>query len=216
MCSRFTQTEVGPLLDRLLGPQETAPPARYNIAPSQEAVAIRGLPERGLVSGRMRFGWPHPGRSSGLLLNARAETASEKFREALTLRRAVVPADGFYEWSGSAAQRRPWLIRRRDRQPFALAALWSAGPGDSPSFVLLTIPPNEVVAPIHHRMPLVLPLEACRRWLDPVVRDANLQEWSRPPAPMDWEVVPVSRRVNRTDRDDPSLWIPDPEAPTLC
>lgn len=210
MCSRFTQTEIGPLLHRLLGPEATVPPPRYNIAPSQEAATIGPGP----VLVRMRFGWPRRGHPGGRILNARAETVRERFRDALATRRAIVPADGFYEWSGPAGQRRPWLVRRRDRQPFPLAALWALpDPGAVPSFVLLTTQPNDVVARIHDRMPLVLPLEACPRWLD--LADPDLPRGSLPPPSEEWEVVPVSRRVNRTDLDDPSLWVPDPETPTL-
>lgn len=216
MCSRFTQTEIGPLLHRLLGPGIAAPPPRYNIAPGQEAAVIRSLPGSGPAPHRMRFGWPRRNGPPGLLLNVRAETAAAKFREALATRRAVIPADGFYEWTGSPGNRRPWLVRRKDRQPFPLAAFWNVPrPGAPPAFVVLTIPPNDVVAAIHDRMPLVLSPEGCSSWLDPATRDPGMESRIRPPAPGDWEAVPVSRRVNRTDVDDPSLWVPDPDTPTL-
>jgi len=216
MCSRFTQTEIGPLLHRLLGPGIAELPARYNIGPGQEALAVRSLPGNGPAPARMRFGWPRRNGTPGLLLNVRAETAAAKFREALRTRRAVLPADGFYEWTGFPGDRRPWLVRRRDRQPFPLAAFWTVQePGDLPSFVILTIPPNEVVAAIHDRMPLVLSPEDCPLWLDPAAGDPGIDQRLRPPAPGDWEAVPVSRRVNRPDVDDPSLWVPDPDTPTL-
>lgn len=218
MCSRFTQTVIGPLLEELVRGTMGSPLAEDNILPSEEAVAVRHRSGEAPEVLRMRFGWPAaPGRR-GLLLNARAETVRRlpTFREAFRLRRAIVPADGFYEWSGPKGDRRSWLIRRRDRRPFPIAALWDVRtPGAPPAFVLITTIPNEVVGAIHDRMPLILPEGMAPLWLDPAMPDPPLEAWARPPRSGDWEALPVSLRGSRTDLGLPSLWDPDPENPSL-
>ena len=219
MCSRFTQIDIGPLLADLLGLLAEPHAPRWNVAPSQEVAAVRA----GADSGRQRVGlrwgllppWADDPSLASRLINARSETAAEKpaFRDALRRRRCLVPADGFYEWSGPPRDRRPWLLRRRDQAPFALAGLWVrwAPPGQPPreTFTLLTTTPNDVVARLHDRMPVVLPREAFDAWLDPALRDPDaLARWWSPAPAVDWEAVPVGTRVNRTDVEGPECIAP--------
>lgn len=219
MCSRFIQVDLGSVLADLLGLLVESPPPRWNVAPSQEVPAVRAdaAGQRHLV--RLRWGllphWADDPSLASRLINARSETAADKpaFRDALRRRRCVVPVDGFYEWSGPPRDRRPWLLRRRDRAPFALAGLWEhwAPPGQEPrdTFTILTTTPNDVVARLHDRMPVVLPREAFGPWLDPGLQDpADLARWWAPAPAADWEAVPVDTRVNRTDVEGPECIAP--------
>jgi putative SOS response-associated peptidase YedK len=218
MCSRFTQVGVGPLLADLLGLPDPGRPARYNVAPTQEVAAVRveaGDRRLALLRWGLLPRWADDPSLASRLINARSETAADKpaFRDALRRRRCVVPADGFFEWSGPPRDRRPWLIRRRDQAPFALAGLWErwAPPGQAPreTFTILTTVPNEVVARLHDRMPVVLPPGAFDPWLDPALEDpAALSRWWTPAPAADWEAVAVGSRVNRTDAEGPDCIAP--------
>jgi putative SOS response-associated peptidase YedK len=127
------------------------------------------------------------------------------FREAFQRRRCLVPADGFFEWRKEGKARQPLLIRRKDRAPFAFAGLWERwkNPADGTvvrSCTIITCPANELVAPIHDRMPVILAPEHHARWLDPAAADARgLLE----PCPAAWlESFPVNPRVNNPKHDD--------------
>jgi putative SOS response-associated peptidase YedK len=111
------------------------------------------------------------------LINARAETVAEKpaFRTALRRRRCLVVADGFYEWQRSGRAKDPYFIRMRDDRPFAFAGLWESWEGPDHSVLetctILTTEPNELVRPIHDRMPVILPPEVYACWLDTSIQD---------------------------------------------
>ena len=191
MCGRFTQRfswrEVHALLSLLPPPQNRKP--RYNAAPGQRVAVVR--PEGdGRRLALLRWGlvpsWAPDVRMSYRLINARAESVRTKpaFRSAYKTRRCLVPADGFYEWKRGKGRkdRQPWLIGFNDGAVFAIAGLWerwtvrdgTALPGElaelSPGDVLetvtvLTTTANDVVAPLHDRMPVILPAVDCDRWL---------------------------------------------------
>jgi putative SOS response-associated peptidase YedK len=108
------------------------------------------------------------------LINARCETVHtlRAFREAYSRRRCLVPADGFFEWQKQGKLRQPFLIRRKDQAPFAFAGLWErwrqpgADDAVARSCTIITCPPNDLVAPLHDRMPVILAPDAHARWLD--------------------------------------------------
>jgi putative SOS response-associated peptidase YedK len=132
------------------------------------------------------------------------------FRDSFRRRRCLVPADGFYEWKKlDAKSRQPYLIRRQDRLPFAFAGLWSSwrGPeGALPlrTFTILTTEPNDLMRPLHDRMPVILDRRDFAAWLDPANRDAAMLQLLLAPAPIaGWEVIPVSRAVNSPAHDKP-------------
>ena len=134
------------------------------------------------------------------------------FRGAFRKRRALVPADGFYEWrkrEGSKLKQ-PLLIRRRDGQPFAFAGLWEhwRGPeGEVQTCTIVTTAANAVLAPIHDRMPVILDPACYDRWLDP--GQAKAEEELLRPCPEDWlEAFPVSTRVNNVRNDAAGLIAP--------
>ncbi|MEQ9225657.1 MAG: SOS response-associated peptidase [Parvibaculum sp.] len=228
MCGRFTITTAPEAMRDLFGYDEQPNfPPRYNIAPTQPVpiVLFEGGRRRFLL---VRWGlvpsWAKEMPQS-LLINARAETIAEKpsFRGAFRHHRALMPADGFYEWKtiGKGAKQ-PFLIRRRDGKPFAMAALWDtwmpSGGSELDSCAIVTTEANETLAPIHHRMPVILDEKDWPRWLDPAATEKELKALLRP-APGDLlEAIPVSTRINRVANDDASLQTrevvdPTPEKP---
>lgn len=223
MCGRFTLSSPAEVLAEefeLAEAPRLAP--RYNVAPSQEVAFVRReRPGAARTLARARWGFvpassETPWRRAPLV-NARSETAARApaFREAFLRRRCLVPADGFYEWRPEPGSRskQPWLVRRRDARPFALAGLWEppAGGRGAETLVLLTTEPNALVAAIHDRMPVILARGAYAAWLDPACRDtARLSPLLRP-CPEDWlEAFPVGRAVNDPACDGPECVAPEP------
>ena len=215
MCGRFTQTftwDQADLLLNLAGPPLNLQP-RYNVAPSQDVAVVRADREGRRLS-MLRWGlvpgWARDPRLGHKLINARSETAREKpsFRAAFAFRRCLVPTDGFYEWKREGRAKQPWLIGMRDREPFAFAGLWerwSAPGGGSETletFTILTTAANEIVAPIHYRMPVILAPEAFGSWL----AGADVALGPCPPETM--TAWPVSTFVNRPANDDPRCIAP--------
>jgi putative SOS response-associated peptidase YedK len=156
--------------------------------------------------------WARDAATGNRLINARAETVSEKpaFRRAYRERRCLVPADGFYEWRREGAVKRPFYIRMRDGAPFAFAGIWERWEGIRGESVetcaILTTEPNDLMAPIHDRMPLILPPEEYGRWLDPSVRATeSLAPLLRPFPSGPLEAYPVGRTVNNPQTEGPSL-----------
>ncbi|HYE62899.1 MAG TPA: SOS response-associated peptidase [Phycisphaerales bacterium] len=185
---------------------------RYNIAPSQPVLVVRNTKDgTGRELAGMRWGlvpsWAKD-ESIGLkTINCRSETALEKpmFRSLYERRRCLVPADGFYEWKAVPGRRtkQPMLIQVREAgQPktFAMAALWDRWrpPEGEPidSVTILTTAANEQVAPVHDRMPVILPASAWDDWLA-----------ARQPAPsaVELSLTPVSTLVSNVRNDGPDL-----------
>ena len=199
---------------------ELAP--RWNAAPGQEVATIAQTLE-GRRQLRMRRwglvpGWTRDRRIGSRLINARAETAAVRpaFREALRLRRCVVPADGFYEWAASgpgSGPRQPYYIALPDRAPFAIAGLFERWRDEDGAWLetcaLLTVAANDRVRGLHDRMPAILAQRDLEAWLDPMLRDARrVAKLLVPFAGAELELVPVSRRVNRPEHDDPACIAP--------
>jgi putative SOS response-associated peptidase YedK len=220
MCGRFVQYSDPEIyasryaLDRVC---EAAP--RYNLAPTQPVLAVRvgGDDCRELVPLRWGLipGWSKGPDSRYSMINARAESVAEKpaYRNAFRQHRCLIPAEGFYEWRTTPSGKQPYLIRRRDGQPFAMAGLWERWQrGDEAAIESCTIvvtDANAVIRPIHDRMPAVLSPEGFTAWLDPDNRDtAALAALLRPAPASDWTLFPVSRRVNSPRNDDAELLAP--------
>ncbi len=197
---------------------------RWNAAPGQDLPVVR-LDDRvkgARVLEPMRWGlvpsWSGDAGDAGRPINARAETVAGKpsFKEPLRRSRALVPADGFYEWKAGDRGREPYGIRLKSRRTFAFAALWDSWkpPGGPPlrTFAILTTPPNALVGGIHDRMPLILTPEGEDLWMDPDVKDpARLATLFGPRDAEEMEAFRVSPRVNTPANDDPSVLDP-PEA----
>jgi putative SOS response-associated peptidase YedK len=179
------------------------------------------------VLDRVRWGlvpsWAKDLSVGDRLINARSEGLAGKpaYRRAFERRRCLMPADGFYEWRAlpGRKQKQPYFIARADREPMAFAGLYEVwrdrSVPDSPwvrSCVIVTTAANEKLAPIHDRMPVVLPESAWSEWLDPDNRDTDALARLLVPAPSDeFLCYPVSTLVNKPDNQGPELLDPVPE-----
>ncbi len=221
MCGRFALTTNAAELARLFGATRVAEAApRYNIPPAQPVLAVRqpaGGQGRELVT--LRWGlipaWATDPAVGNRLANARAESAADKpsFRDAFRRRRCLVPADGFFEWRRRGGSREPFFVRRRDGRPLAMAGLWECwhAPDGAPveTCTVLTTDANEVVRPLHDRMPALLAPGDVAAWLDPALQDpATVHRLLRPYPAGELVAVPVSRRVNDPRHDDPQVLEP--------
>jgi putative SOS response-associated peptidase YedK len=219
MCGRFflsrSSADVARAFDLAATPA-LAP--RWNVAPTQP-IAVVHETDRGRVVDAMRWGFvpafatdPRAGHHP---INARAETiaTSPLFRGAFARRRGIVPADGFYEWQHRGKSSRPFAVLRTDGALLAMAAIFEvheAGGGALKSAAIVTTDATATLAPIHHRMPVLLEPDDFALWLDPGERDTDrLCALLCPSAPEAVRVHPVDRRVNDVRCDDPSL--PEPE-----
>ena len=216
MCGRFTQTQDLKVLIERFG--FTAPDVelspRYNIAPGQIAAVVTADAEGGRALELLRWGlvpfWAKDEKIGYKLINARGETLHEKpsFRNALQKRRCLVLADGFYEWQKVPGGKQPHYFRLAGGEPFAFAGLWEQwdkGESDEPlrTFTIVTTTPNELVGPVHDRMPAILSADAEDAWLDPALEADAARALIRsfPAAEMDsW---PVSKAVNSPRTDTP-------------
>ena len=177
MCGRFTLTLLPDLIAEEFGLDDVPIlEARYNIAPTQPVAVVRRLRSGGTRQlDLLRWGVtlpPAPGaRKSGPLINARSESIATRpvFRDAFRRRRCLIPADGFYEWSAGGTGRQAFHVARRDGNPFAFAGLWEPerGAGTPASCVILTTEPNDLLRPIHDRMPVIVERADYDRWLAP-------------------------------------------------
>ena len=179
----------------------------YNLAPTDEAAVVVERGERRAIRA-YRWGlipsWAKDERIASKLFNARAETlaTSGAFREPFRRRRCIVPADAFYEWQRSGGARQPFLIRRVDGRPLALAGLWSGWHHPVTeqvirTFTIITTEANRTLAAVHDRMPVVLEPKDWKRWLDTSEPDVEELNGLLVPAPDDeLELYPVRPLVN--------------------
>ncbi|MBD2100164.1 SOS response-associated peptidase [Leptolyngbya sp. FACHB-261] len=215
MCGRFSQTRSAAIVAEAFQLAEVPPlDPRYNIAPTQPVAVIRCTaeqPQRQLQ--QLRWGlipsWAKDASIGSKLINARAETVAEKpsFRSAFSQRRCLVLADGFYEWQRLERGKQPFYIRVGEGEPFAFAGLWERwrGPdGEVESCTLLTTEPNELMRPIHDRMPVILQPQDYDLWLDPSVREpAQVQPLLHPYPAEAMTAYTVSKQVNSPANDSP-------------
>lgn len=221
MCGRYTLTNADPaVLKARFGidviPADFDERPQFNIAPTDPVLAIRTSEGGRREAGRLRWGllpgsWAQD--SSRALINARAETIAEQpaYRESFEKRRCLIPADGFYEWrEGELGKEAVW-ISREDREAFAFAGIWAAlrkGGEGMHSCAIVTCAPNEVVRPIHDRMPVILEPDAESRWISPDGDHAALVDLLRPISPDVLDVREVSDAVNDVRQDGPHLLAP--------
>ena len=183
--------------------------ASFNVCPGQGVVAaIEHAGERRL--GWLIWGLEPRSRQGPTLINARAETIRNRpaFRDAFRYRRCLIAADGFYEWKREAGGKTPWLIHPRSGKPLTFAGIWEPGPReDKPRHccAIVTCAPNELMAPIHDRMPAILEGKARDRWLDASCVDDELASLLGPLPEGILEAFPVSTRVNSPRNDSPDL-----------
>ena len=217
MCGRYKiVTDAQALYDAFQVEAELggAALARYNAAPATEQLVI--LEEDGQRVARWHH-WgliPHWAKDKAIgykTINARGESVATRpaFRAAFRSRRCLVPATGFYEWKTLPGGKQPYLIRLKSGGLFALAGLWESwnGPeGELRSFSLITTAPNELMARIHDRMPVILPRAHYARWLSPAVQTpAQVQPMIASYPAAELQAVPVSRALNNARNQGAAL-----------
>ncbi|MCC7446715.1 MAG: SOS response-associated peptidase [Anaerolineae bacterium] len=221
MCGRYTITaDPTQLAERFNAalPSELIQP-RFNVAPTQSLPVLLNEGEREIQL--LRWGliprWAKEPSNDYSMINARAETLEEKntYRDAFRKRRCLVLADSFYEWQKTpdVKTKVPMRIMLKSGQPFAFAGLWETWKDHETgelirSFTIVTTTPNDLVEPIHNRMPAILLPELENEWIND---DTGPDVWRDllKPYPADlMTAYPVSRRVNSPANDDPSLLQP--------
>ena len=220
MCGRFTQqrptAELAELFEAEPLIEEAGP--RFNVAPSQGVVAVVRPPEDRRLLTTFRWGlipaWAEDARVGYKMINARAETVftSPAYRASIRKRRCLIPAYVFYEWRRPPeGPKQPYAIHRVDGAPLALAGIWSAWKEPESgewlrSCSIVTTTPNELMATIHDRMPVILPPSAWDTWLDPGLEDIAELRGLLVPCPAEGlEAYPVSTLVNSTRNEGASL-----------
>ena len=187
---------------------------RYNIAPTQSVPTIRQHPKEPVRElSLMRWGlipsWAKDTSGAARMINARSETAHAlpAFREAMKLRRCLVPADGFYEWQRRGSAKQPFCFEVGDGGLFAFAGLWDRWKDPSGQWVkscsILTTIPNSLTSAIHDRMPVILQPDSYDLWLDPGMTNTQvITELLKPYNARLMRCCPVSSRVNHVENDD--------------
>jgi putative SOS response-associated peptidase YedK len=216
MCGRFTLSQTAERVAEVFQVSAVPPlEPRYNISPTQAAPVVfrtTNSPERQFTY--MHWGlipsWADDPKMGARLINARAETVTEKpsFRAAFKRRRCLVVADGFYEWQTINRKKQPFYIQMGDRRPFGFAGLWehwqSADGSEIESCTILTTEPNDMLRPIHNRMPVILNPTEYDLWLD--LDCSNTKQLQPLLCPFPSEAMtcyPVSPVVNSPKNDSP-------------
>jgi putative SOS response-associated peptidase YedK len=222
MCARYVRETPAAELAELFGVMSLpALDSSWNTAPTQNVLAIRAAPEGGQREGvLLRWGlipsWAKDPSIGSQMFNARGETAREKpsFRSAFKKRRCLLPADGFYEWKKGPPPRQPFYFHMKDGKAFAFAGLferWESQDGTAiESCTMLTTTPNELVAAVHDRMPVIVSPNQYSAWLDPSDADMDSLQALVAPFPADrMDGHPVSRAVGNVRKNEPGLMSPE-------
>jgi len=221
MCGRFTLTIDPATLQETFGeyifPASFAP--RFNIAPTQPVLAIPndGKHQADFFIWGLIPSWAKDPVIGNRLINARAETLAEKpsFRGGFKYKRCLILADGFYEWKAQPGTKTkvPHFIHKKDRKPFAFAGLWDNWNSPDGSAVksctIITTEPNELMAGLHNRMPVILQPADYEQWLDPSPRTPDsLVPYLKPFPAGEMSAYPVSTLVNSPANERPELVVP--------
>lgn len=214
MCGRYAQGRAIPeLLSRytalgaeLISSEQSLAPC-LNIAPSMRPAVVFKEAGKTLL-GALQWGFvPQWAKSLDTLkskpINARSETAdtSGMFRDSFRSRRCLVPATAFYEWQGSKPPKQPWRIHPTDQDVASFAGLWSrwrvAGGVELCTFAILTTEANDVVRPVHDRMPCILHADEEAEWLDAATKPERCKALLRPYPASDTDTQRVSTAINK-------------------
>ncbi|BBH19660.1 putative SOS response-associated peptidase YoqW [Paenibacillus baekrokdamisoli] len=215
MCGRYTITvSLEELMLRYWIGETTVPfhKPKYNVAPGQMIMAIISDGEKNKL-GELKWGlvpsWADDPKISNKMLNARSETVWDKpaFKQLIRRKRCIIPADGFYEWRKDEVGKQPMRITLRDRSLFSMAGLydtWLTPEGHKLSTcTILTTEPNELMLPIHNRMPVILSQENETIWLDRSLQDQqHLNALLKPFPAQLLEAYPVAAAVGNVANDN--------------
>lgn len=207
MCGRFTLRSKASDVAEMFSLRDVPElPPRYNIAPTQGVPVVRlgddGNRHLSLVHWGLIPSWAEDPGIGNRMINARGDTVATKpsFRNAFKKRRCLLVADGFYEWQKTDGKKQPYYIRLKEDGPFGFAGLWERWKKDGTSIescTIITTDANELMAPIHDRMPVIMAPDAYDLWLDPAVQESErLQPLLRPFSAGELTAYPVSTLVN--------------------
>jgi putative SOS response-associated peptidase YedK len=216
MCGRFGLTRPEALqLERFGITKLPEQSPRFNIPPSSDILVVRerkGVTEAEMIRWGLVPSWAKDRSIGNRMANVRADTALEKssFRNAIHKRRCLIPADVFYEWQDVPGQKRrkPYAVAFRDGEVFALGGIWEAwrekeGGEWLITCAILTTEPNELLEPIHDRMPVIIRPEEYGRWCDPSTTNGELKQLVAPYSPAEmraWEIGPLVNDPRTDDR----------------
>ena len=219
MCGRYTLTTDLSFLQARFKFESAglAYKPRYNTAPTQEVLTVAKNGEK--HAQYMRWGlipfWAKDMKIGYRMINAQAESVAEKpsFRTAFKKRRCLVLADGFYEWKKNGTKKTPMRITLKDQEPFAFAGMWDSWKSPEGEMVrsctIITTTPNELIEPIHNRMPVILPQESEEIWLDATIEDPKVLSSMLIPFPAgSMEAYVVSDLVNSPKNETPDCIAP--------
>jgi putative SOS response-associated peptidase YedK len=221
MCGRFTLTldpaDLQDSFPEFSFPAKGVP--RFNIAPSQPILCLpnNGTNKADFLIWGLIPSWAKDPSIGNRMINARAETLAEKpsFRSAYKYHRCLIFADGFFEWQvrPGLKSKVPHFIRLKSGAPFAFGGLWerwqSADGAEIRTAAIITTEPNELMASIHNRMPVILQPESYSRWLDPAAQPPDKLQGLLTPYPSgEMEAYPVSTLVNSPGNDRADCVIP--------
>jgi putative SOS response-associated peptidase YedK len=208
MCGRYALAASAPDLAAWFHINNTLPfGPRINVAPTMEVPVVRERLAGGRELVALRWGlipyWAEDAKIGYRLINARSESAADKpsFREPFIKRRCLVPATGFYEWKKAGRLREPFFIHPREGKLMAFAGLWDQWRDpegkEIQSCTILTTAANELVRPIHDRMPAIIPSQLYDRWLDPRAQDAASVKPMLAPYPNEeLQITPADPAIN--------------------
>lgn len=216
MCGRYSFAAIDAQIEERFGVRVRTAiyKARYNCAPTQQLAVISGIHPEELSFwqwGLIPF-WAKDRTIGSRLINAKSETVAEKpsFRSSFKSRRCLVPADSFFEWKKDV-HKTPYRILMKDERPFAMAGIWDlwSPPGSDPvySFSILTTTPNELMAGIHDRMPVILHEEDEKRWISALPPN-DLLDLLKPYPSENMKAYPVSKLVNSPRNDTIEIFTP--------
>ncbi|HID97315.1 MAG TPA: SOS response-associated peptidase [Thermodesulfobacteriaceae bacterium] len=191
---------------------------RYNIAPGTDIPAIRQLPEKRRELALLQWGlipsWAKDKKTGYRLINARAESVATKpaFRSAFRYRRCLIPASGFYEWQKLEGGKQPWFITLEDADLFAFAGLWECWEGQEGEVVesctIITTDSNDLVRPLHDRMPVIIERLRYGDWLSRESGPDALKTLLCPLPAEKMKARPVSLLVNNPGNESPECCKP--------
>ena len=214
MCGRFSLHSPAAQISEAFHLPDLAALAlkpRYNIAPSRDIAIIRNAgtePELVMARWGLVPHWSRESRSKYSTINARIESVAEKptYRTPFRRRRCLIPADGFYEWKQDAGSKVPHYVRMKDGKVFAFAGLWDRWEGEDGSIescTIIVMPANQVMKPIHERMPAIIAPADYDLWLDPGVTEKKQIMKCLSGAPSSrLTAYPVSTLVNSPKNED--------------
>lgn len=190
---------------------------RYNIAPTQEQLTIFPDEDGRAQLKPLRWGlvpaWASDRSIGARMINARADTLATKtsWEFLLRKRRCLILADGYYEWNSADKSRTPMFFHLTGHRPFAMAGIWDRWQNDGESLetcAIITTEPSPLARQVHHRMPVVLSLDAAEEWIDESTRTRRAVELMAPYEEADLECYEVSRLVNSPANDSPECITP--------